>query len=142
MLKSSELIWHDGKVIETHKDRVKVVIESTSACSDCHSKEACPISETERKVIEVKDIIEDFLLGDEVIVYFEEKMGFLALLLGYIIPFVILFSVLLTSFAITGKELESGIFSIVILIPYYFGLYLFRNKIQKSFIFKVSKKNI
>ena len=142
MVKSSELIWHDGKVIEASGDSVKVVIESSSACSLCHNKKECPVSEIEHKVVEIKNVAQDFSLGDEVLVYFEKSVGFRALLLGYLIPFSILFVVLMLSFGLTGNELLSGIFAVSTLIPYYFGVYLFRNKIKKSFAFKISKKNI
>ena len=142
MVKSSELIWHDGKIIEVSGDSVKVVIESSSACSLCHNKKECPVSEIEHKVVEIKNVAQDFSLGDEVLVYFEKSVGFRALLLGYLIPFAILFVVLMLSFGLTGNELLSGIFAVSTLIPYYFGVYLFRNKIKKSFAFKISKKNI
>ncbi|MDD3375711.1 MAG: SoxR reducing system RseC family protein [Candidatus Omnitrophica bacterium] len=142
MLKSSKLILHNGKVVEAHDDTVKVMIQSASACSSCHSKDACPVSETEQKVIEIKNTTESFSPGDDVIVYFEQAIGFHALFLGYLFPFIILFSVLLISFSLTGKELVSGILALFVLLPYYLGLYLFRDKIKKSFLFKIVKKDI
>lgn len=141
MLQSSELIWHKGKVLEAQENNVKVVIENVSACSHCHGKKACPVSDTEYKIVEVNDATESFSPGDDVVVYFEESIGFRALFLGYLVPFVILFSALLAFFSLTGNELKSGISAVSILIFYYFGLYIFRSKIAKSFTFKILRKN-
>lgn len=139
MLKSSEIIWHNGRVLETSGETLKVLIENLSACSECHAKGACLVSDKKEKIVEVDRQNELFCTGEKVIVYFEEKLGFLALGLGYGIPFVLLLGTLLLSFKLSGNELLSGFLSIAILVPYYFLLHIFCHKIKKVFEFRVEK---
>ncbi len=139
MLKLSKIIWHDGRVLETSGETLKVLIENFSSCSECHAKGACLVSDKKEKIIEVDRSNELFCVGEKVVVYFEEKLGFLALGLGYVIPFFLLLGTLFLSFELSRNELLSGFFSIAILVPYYFLLYILRHKIKKVFEFRVER---
>jgi sigma-E factor negative regulatory protein RseC len=50
-------------------------------------------------------------------------------------------TMLFTFIALTGSETEAALFALASLFPYYLGLYLFRKKIEKDFIFRAEKKN-
>ena len=52
MAKKNEII-HDGKIIEITPDFTSVEIVSSSACSSCHAKGLCGMSEEQEKVIMV-----------------------------------------------------------------------------------------
>lgn len=73
--------------------------------------------------------------GDSVIIMMKQSMGYNAILLSYILPLVAVFVILIILVSYSVSELAAGIFSLAILIPYYFLLYLFRNKIDKKFTF-------
>jgi len=49
---------------------------------------------------------------------------------------------LLTAYEITSDEALSGITALAVLAPYYFGLYLMREKLKSGFQFEVHKQTI
>ena len=79
--------------------------------------------------------------GQRVVVRLKASQGFNALFLGYILPFIVLLSVMIITSNITDNEGIVGIAAIVSMIPYYFALYLFRNKIKKRFTYVVQPLN-
>lgn len=137
-MSSTTNIEHQGTVQSTNHEYVYVKILSQSACASCHAKGLCSISEMKEKVIEVlRTPGSVYKEGDEVTVIMEESLGVTALILGYLIPFVVLMTVLLTSMALTKNELLSGILSTVILIPYYYILSLFKSRLKNKFVFRI-----
>jgi sigma-E factor negative regulatory protein RseC len=50
--------------------------------------------------------------------------------LGYLLPFLILMAVMVTTYAITGKDGLAGLLGLASLLPYYFTLYYFRDKLR------------
>jgi sigma-E factor negative regulatory protein RseC len=70
-------------------------------------------------------------------VVMERSTGYLALFLGYILPLIIVIITLIIMAAFNYRELIAGLISIASLLPYYFFLYLFREKINNKFIFSL-----
>ena len=70
------------------------------------------------------------------------NMGNKAVILGYLLPFMLLITLLITVNALGFKEWLSGLVSIASLVPYYLLLYLFRNRLRKSFTFTIRKKEL
>ncbi len=133
-------ISHTGVVQKIENGTVFVTILSQSACTSCHAKGACGMSESTEKIVEVAgNLTPDVKTGEHVEVLMERTMGMKAVIFGYGLPFIILLSVLLTVFEITGKELLAGLSAIVSLVPYYLGLLFFKNKLQSAFSFSVRK---
>lgn len=63
-------------------------------------------------------------------------MGMKAVLLAFVLPFVVLMTVLSVSLQLTqGDEPLSALFALTSLIPYYFIIYCFRKKISRTFTF-------
>jgi len=116
-----------------------VRIIASSACSGCAAKDYCGTTENKDKDICVEGFSGDFILGERVKVLMRQAMGFRALCIGYIIPFVLVLTTLLMVFQITGNELASGISALLILVPYYLILHLLNKKITKTFRFTVQK---
>ncbi len=135
---SSKTIEHDGFIEEISESGIKVLILSQSACVSCQAKGACNVSDVENKVIDVP-YSSEYKKGDKVNVIMTSQTGFKALFLGYVLPFLILFATLITSITITDDELFSGLLSLGILAPYYFILYLLRDKIRDNFSFQIRK---
>ncbi len=67
----------------------------------------------------------------------QQSLGFRALFLGYVLPFVILVVVLFIAMEITQNDLFSGLLGLATLIPYYLILYLMKDKLQKTFAFSL-----
>ncbi|MDX9882893.1 MAG: SoxR reducing system RseC family protein [Prolixibacteraceae bacterium] len=130
-------IRHTGIVQKVSEDRITVGIISESACASCHAKGACTAADTKDKTVEIVRSSGLYHVGQQVVVIGRSSQGFKALFYGYVFPFVLVITTLFTSTSITGNEGVSGILSLSILVPYYFGLFLFRNKLKKAFEFEI-----
>jgi sigma-E factor negative regulatory protein RseC len=132
-------INHKGKIVDIKEEKIKVSIIAKSACSGCHAKSACTMSDSKEKIIDIINYGKNFEIGEEVNVVYKESLGWYALFLGYVLPFILVFLCLILTLLITEDELQSGLASLILLIPYYTGLYLFKNKIKKNFEFVIEK---
>lgn len=138
MTSDSKDIEHRGVVKEIAKNTIKINLLNVAACSSCHAKGACSVSEVDNKEIEVIDQPGQYKPGDQVHVLFQKSLGPKALALGYLFPFVVVFSSLLIAWHLTSDELMSGLISLGTLIPYYAVLALFRDKLKSTFTFKIN----
>jgi sigma-E factor negative regulatory protein RseC len=140
MGKPGENIEHPGVIERIEGKKIWVSIMPQSACGNCHSKSYCGMAEMEDKIVEV-DSLEDnrtYDVGQKVIVQLRKSLGYKALLLGYLLPFLIIFLTLIITLAITSNELFSALISISVVVPYYYVLYLNREKIRSSFRFFIT----
>jgi len=132
-------IEHTGVVQKAANGKLTVSLLRVSACSSCHAKSACAVSDSESKIIEVYcDSDKHFEVGEKVRVEASESLGLKALAVGYLFPFCLLLITLLVSLQFVSEGI-AGILSIAVLAPYYMVMWLFRNKFQKAFTFKVLK---
>ncbi len=139
-MKEIEQVEHDGIIRSINGDKMDVSIIAKSACLSCAVNSSCSVSDIEEKMVEVYvNNPSDYKIGEQVRVYFSQSLGFRALFLGYVLPFLIMMFTLITATAITGKEGLSGLLSVGILAPYYFILYLTRSNHTKTFSFSVKK---
>ncbi len=134
----SERITHEGIIDHIESDTVFVRILSKSACAECHSKSMCSVSEMNEKLIEVKQKGFGFTTGETVNVILNRSLGNKAVLLGYFIPFILLITTLLVSSLYFG-ELWSGLMAVAVLIPYYLLLFVFKDKLSKTFHFRIER---
>lgn len=118
-----------------------VNIISQSACSTCHSKGACTVSDFEDKEIEINEFSKDYRVGQEVTIVFKESKGFAALMWGYMIPFLLVLITLIAATKTTANELLAGLLSLAVLIPYYTALYFLRHHLKKIFKFELEEIN-
>jgi sigma-E factor negative regulatory protein RseC len=132
-------IEHKGIVTELEGNKAKVTILAESACSSCHAKGVCGASEMQDKIIEVNTQNALYNIGEQVNVVLKKSEGYKALFYGYILPLLVLLITLIITQNIFEKELIAGLLSIGILIPYYFVLYLLRDKLKQSFHFVLQK---
>lgn len=118
-----------------------VTIVNQSACSTCHAKGACTVSDYQDKEIEINEFSGNYQPGQEVTVVFKESKGFSALLWGYVLPFLVVLITLIVVLEITDDELKAGLISLAVLIPYYTTLYFLRHHLKKIFKFEVEETN-
>lgn len=131
-------ICHQGTVIKTSEDCVYVRIEAQSACAACHAKNMCNLTEVQEKIIEVQHNGDrEFSAGEQVTVMMKQSQGARALVLGYLIPFLIVLVALFVIAHFTGDEVIAGLSALLLLVPYYIGLYLFRNRMKQTFGFEL-----
>jgi sigma-E factor negative regulatory protein RseC len=129
-------ISHKGIVQKSDNESVTVLITAESACKGCHAEGSCTLSGTEEKIVEVKGSF-DVRNGDTVTVMMKQSTGFNALFLGYLLPLVIVITLLILLAIMKYSELVSGLLAISSLLPYYLILYLLRKRINDKFIFSL-----
>jgi len=134
-----DLLRHTGIVKEVTPTSLIVSIVNQSACSSCHANGACSVSDIQEKEIEVTNWKRTYQPGAMVTVLFRESSGLRALLLGYMLPFMLLILTLVIAVAATGNEILSGLLALLVLVPYYFMLYLLKDKIKQSFKFELEE---
>lgn len=133
-------ISHEGVIASMSEDKVTVKITSYAACSSCHAKGACSMAGgEEEKLLHVPLPDPDLRIGDKVRVILAQSLGFRALFLGYVLPFLIVLIMLLVMTAAGSDELLAGLASLGVLLPYYVGLKLMRRKVDSQFSFFVQK---
>ncbi|MBP5407501.1 SoxR reducing system RseC family protein [bacterium] len=130
-------VSHEGMVIKVDEGKVSVRIEVKSACSACRAKSMCSVSELSEKVIEAIPA-ESVSVGDSVVVEMEERFGLKAVFYVFFIPFVLMASTLFVSSNFVAESL-AALFSLLILVPYYFLLALLKSYFAKRFVFVCRK---
>jgi sigma-E factor negative regulatory protein RseC len=139
-MNDTDMVSHDGTVIAVNGSHVQVKIVSQSACAECRAKRFCTAADMQEKIIDA--IAHDSLeRGDAVTINMEKRVGWLALFYGFLLPFIVLAAVLFLFYALGSSETRAALFALASLVPYYLGLYVFRKKIEKDFIFIAEKKN-
>ena len=131
-------ISHEGIVTKIDNENIEVKILSQSACAACNIKGACNMSEMKEKIITIpapKD--KNLSIGDNVIISMGLGQANRAVIFAYVIPVVILISMI---FILSSLKMEEGInalISIGTLIPYYLILFLFKDKIKRKFEYEI-----
>lgn len=134
----TDVIQHTGEIIAIENGMAKVMIMQTSACSSCHAKNVCGVSDKKEKVIEAEINTNDFKVGEVVNVVGQKSLGITAVLLAYVMPFVLILVTMLIASVITAEEWIIGTVSLGILVPYFVVLRLMKSKIQAKFKFYVT----
>ena len=138
MAKKNE-ITHPGRIVEITPDFTTVEITVSSACASCHAKGLCGMSEEEDKVIMVPtDPYTLRAVGDEVTVKTKMTMGLKAVWISYVLPLGNLLILILSLSAVFEKEYMTGLVSIAGVALYYFGIWLFRDRLSNEFVFYIA----
>lgn len=131
-------ISHKGKVVDMTPATTVVEIVSSSACSECHAKALCGLSENVTKTVEVPTSpLATYGPGDEVEVCLKATMGLKAVWISYVIPLIVLLAVLLSLNAAGLGELVAGLSAIGAVALYYFVIYLLRNRLRNEYVFYI-----
>lgn len=131
-------IEHFGRVISVEKGSVKVVFEQLSACASCSAKDVCSASEKEEKVVEIA-CDGAFEVGEKVAISAESSLGLKAVILAYVVPFLLVLSVLILLSVLGVWEALAGILSLLAAVPYFFILYLKRKNLKRFLVFELKK---
>lgn len=134
-------ISHIGQVLEITPEFTTVEIVASSACSGCHARGMCGMSEEKSKIIMVPtDPYMECAPGDEVRVMLRKSMGMKAVWISYVIPLAILMILILSLSAVIGNEVYTGLAAIAGVLIYYAGIYLLRDRLAKDFVFYLKEK--
>ena len=151
------MIKHDGIIIALNEDGTALVrIVQTSACAACKAKAMCASAESAEKEMTVVLLgDEQWAVGNEVEVMVQQKMGWKAVVLAYLLPFFVMLAVMFIGNGLlamgdgtTGllgdeakREAVLGTIALCAMALYYIVLGLFKDKLQKEFSFTAKKKN-
>lgn len=133
-----DLLTQKGNIHKIDSRNYYISISAQSACSSCHSQGVCNVTEIKEKIIEVPlKPGENFKEGDVVEVLMKKSLGTKAVIIGYIIPFILLLISLLAALKIFDNDGIAGLISISVLVLYYLILYFMKDKINKTFTFSI-----
>ncbi len=134
----SEEIRHEGVVLSVSGQTAHVRIVQASACSSCAARSMCMSSESQEKEMDAL-MLEPMQSGDRVEVMVAEKLGWKAVLLAYIMPFVVMLAVIAGLEWVLDSEAVIGSIALGAVAVYYIVLSFFRKRLQKQFSFTVRK---
>ena len=141
------MIKHDGIIIALNEDGTALVrIVQTSACSACKAKTMCASAESaEKEMTAVLLGDEQWAVGNEVEVMVQQKMGWKAVVLAYLLPFFVMLAVVAVGSGIGNRISEIGeevigTVALCAMAVYYLVLGLFKDKLQKEFSFTARKR--
>ena len=162
-----KMIKHDGIIIALNEDGTALVrIVQTSACAACKAKAMCASAESAEKEMTVVLLGESapqksadfsgtpqamrregerrgFAVGDPVEVMVQQKMGWKAVVLAYLLPFFVMLAVMFIGNAIWAvREEILGTAALCAMALYYLVLGIFKDKLQKEFSFTARRKNV
>ena len=154
------MIKHDGIIIALNEDGTALVrIVQTSACVACKAKAMCASAESAEKemtvvllsdngrpmgygVLDADKPLLEYKVGDTVEVMVQQKMGWKAVMLAYLLPFFVMLAVMFIGNAIWAvREEILGTVALCAMALYYLVLGMFKDKLQKEFSFTARKKN-
>ena len=130
----AKIVSHKGVVVAVDGNKIKVQIESVSACAACHAKGMCTLSDKEDKLIDIEcSKAVGKKVGDVVTVVVAQQRGMQAVVLAYILPAIVVILSLVGLLNIVSEPVAI-ILSLLLLAVYYLILYLLRNKISSKFV--------
>lgn len=137
----SRIITHEGIVVKIEGSRVNVMIVQHSACSGCHARGACTAADQKEKIIVAESGGAIFGVGERVMLVGSNSMAWSALAYAFIVPLVLCMAVLFVVGTLYGEG--PGALSVfALLVLYYTGLFLFRDKLKTKFTFTVRKVDL
>ena len=136
-------IKHQGIVENIQGSHLSVRIIQTSACAACSAKGHCSSADSKDKVIDITDAAaSSYQVGEQVMITGETSMGMMAVVLAFVIPFMLLITSLFIFMAWMENELYAALSSLIILVPYYFILWLNKAQLKQKFSFTIKPINI
>ena len=138
MAKKNQIV-HKGRIVDITPDFTSVEIIASSACSECHAKGLCGMSEDQEKIIMVPtDPYKVYSVGDEVTVLTKMTMGLKAVWISYVIPLAILLILILSLSEFVPDEFLRGGISVAGVGLYYFIIWLFKDRLSDQFEFYIN----
>ena len=151
-----KMIKHDGIIIALNEDGTALVrIVQTSACAACKAKAMCASAESAEKEMTVVLLgDEQWAVGNEVEVMVQQKMGWKAVVLAYLLPFFVMLAVMFVGNGLLAmgdgeigllgdeakREAVLGTVALCAMALYYLVLGMFKDKLQKEFSFTARKR--
>ncbi len=132
----SNQISHKGIIDSISRGVVHVRIVQSSACSSCKVASYCNSAESKEKIIDVKCAdTQKYAVGQDVTVMAAPSVGAKAVVLAFVIPTIILLATIAICVSSGVSDGISALAGVLSLVPYYIGLYLYRNRLEQILTF-------
>ncbi len=134
------IIEHEGTVVEADNQRVKVEVLTQSACAGCHAKGQCVSSlDNAVKIIEAaRPKGMSVAPGDRVKLSISRNSAVFALVMCYVVPFVVCLSALVTATVCRLPENVAALISLGCVVIYLVILFIFRGRISQKIDIKIN----
>jgi sigma-E factor negative regulatory protein RseC len=133
-------LCNQGKIKDIQGDNLFIEITVSSACSKCHGKSFCSMSEHRNEILNINtSAASQFSVGEEVNITMKSSLGTKAVLFAYVGPLVALCLGLFLSYFFTHNELLSTAIGFGCLTIYFLILRGFKDKFKREFIMDVKK---
>lgn len=140
MKSPKDQIKHIGTVLSKEGNVLHIKMLQSSACAGCHAAKLCQSSESKEKEVDVNTAEAGrYEVGEKVLLVGSVRQGLKATVWAYMIPIVILVLVLLVAVQSGMGEALSAIVALGSLVPYFFVLWLQRDRFSTWFSFEVQK---
>ena len=128
-------------IVRANGADISVEIIVSSACSGCHAKSICIPSDRRQEIITVKNTRqEEYQVGETVELLLETSAGNKAVILAYVLPLIVLLTLLFGCYALTDKELLSVGVGVLGVVVYYLLLKSAGQSVEKGITFGIRKK--
>ena len=140
MQKRNEVVSHEGIVQSIDGDKVTIKMTVASACAGCHARHLCSSLDSRDKLVEAENLYHLPLeVGEKVTVTLQEKLAMKAVILCFLIPFMLMFVFFILLNYLTKNELVASLVSLGSIALYYYIVWLFRSRIAREYSFVVTK---
>ncbi len=137
--KMSQQIEHTGIITRIDNKNIRVQIVQQSACSSCHAKGACSAADMDEKFVDVESTDSSLKIGDQVVIFGQNSMGLLAVLLAFVIPFLLILLTLFVLRNLVASDSVAGLIALGTLVPYYIILSFFNKQLKSKLRFQLKR---
>ncbi|TVR69298.1 MAG: hypothetical protein EA427_08695 [Spirochaetaceae bacterium] len=130
------VIERHGVVAAVHGAVADIEIIQRSACSSCRIRALCVPGDSASRIVQAPNQGE-LVPGMPVVLSMDERIGWLSVLAGFVLPLVLVVTVLFAVRSIVAREEIAGVIALGTLVPYYGGLHLFRRFFEGIVRFRV-----
>lgn len=136
-----ENLRRSAEIVRVDSQYLWVRVCRREACGSCAARSACSLHTNSGQIFRIPTVQpQNFRPGQQILLEITPKSGFLAVFWAYLLPLFLMLSTLLLVDKLTQNELTAGIFSIIILVPYYLVLFLTQKYFNQKFNFKILEK--
>lgn len=133
----TNIITHQGIVENINGSQITVRIIQTSACAACSVKGHCSSADSKEKLVDVTDFSSAFKVGDPVLLIGATSMGMTAVLLAFVLPFILIVLSLFIFMSVMHNELYAALTSLAVLVPYYYVLWMNKTRLKQKLSFTI-----
>ena len=131
---------HKGIVAFVERDFVRVLVTVNEACGGCSARSSCAMGMGEKREITIYTAdASNYSIGENVIVSAHRSIGFMAVVLCYIVPLVVLISAIVIANAYGCADAISALVALGATALYFAILAVFHKHISKKVTFKIHK---